>query len=250
MPDLRDPDTPTLVDGPCGGRKTTRKRGAHGRGLEAASVGSQPVVSFRVEVRGGRYRHEADVRAVDWQARSYVEGSHPFWSEHPLVAGEGVHVGAGGRHVYLDVPDRLGPVHQGQDSPVAGEGTDLLQRQHLAVRPVDVGEGDEARLRRQRGFDLLRRYWRRHQVDLHPEAPSEIVERREAAGVFGGDRECFVALSPVDRGDAEVHAVGCVLGEGHVVGASTDEPPCGLAGPRGVLRLSVEEANALQVGGS
>ena len=96
----------------------------------------------------------------------------------------------------------------------------------------------EARLRRQQGVDLLRRHRGLDQVDLHPVTPLQVVEWRQAAGVFRGDRDRFVVLSPVYRGDAQVHAVGGVLGEGHVVGAGPDEPRGGLACPRGVLGLS------------
>src|SRR5918993_3846877 len=65
-----------------------------------------------------------------------------------------------------------------------------------------------------------------------------------------GNRDRFVALSPLYGGDAEVHAVGGVLGDGHVVGAAPDEPRGGPAGAGSVLRLPVEEAHAFQVGGT
>ena len=61
-------------------------------------------------------------------------------------------------------------------------------------------------------------------------------------------RDDLVARAPVYRADAEVHAVGGVLGEGHVVGPY--EARSGLPGPRVLLCLMGEEAETLQVGGA
>jgi hypothetical protein len=80
-----------------------------------------------------------------------------------------------------------------------------------------VRQGDEACTGRQGGFYLLRRHGGRDQVDLRSEAILQVVERHEAARVLRSDRDDLVAFAPIYRADAEVHAVGGVLGEGHLI---------------------------------
>jgi hypothetical protein len=164
------------------------------------------------------------------------------------MAGESVHVSSGSSHVDRYIPDRLGAVNEGKDVPLAGHSADLPQRQHFSVRPVYMRYGDEARLQRQGGFELLWRHGGRDEVDLHPEAALEVVERYQAARVLCCSREDLVAFAPVYRADAEVHAVGGVLGEGHVVGPY--EAGRGLASARVSLCLVGVEADALEVGGT
>jgi hypothetical protein len=134
------------------------------------------------------------------------------------VAGKGVHIGPDRFRVHGDGADGLGAVYKGQHAALSGEAADLLQGQYLPALPVHVREGDEARPRAHLGLDLLGRHRGRDEVHLHPEAPLQVVQRREASGVLGGGRDHLVSLPPVYRGGAEVHAVGGVLGEGEVVG--------------------------------
>src|SRR5918994_1295205 len=61
-------------------------------------------------------------------------------------------------------------------------------------------------------------------------------------------RDDLITCAPVDRVDAEVHAVGGVLGEGHFVGPY--EAGSGLAAPRVRLSLVVEQAQTFQIGGA
>ena len=95
---------------------------------------------------------------------------------------------------------------------------------------------------------LLGGHGRRYRLHLHAGAPRQVVEGDEASGVFGGGRDRLVALSPVDGGDAKVHAVGGVLREGYVSGRRPDEAGCGLAGALPQLALAREEAGAFEVG--
>lgn len=94
--------------------------GAHRGRLEAPGAGVQLVVALWVEGLGVGDGEVTEVRAVDPAFRPYVEGAHPFRAEQPLVAGDGVHVGAGRGRVYRNVAGRLGAVYQGQGSVLAG----------------------------------------------------------------------------------------------------------------------------------
>src|SRR5215218_2425636 len=95
------------------------ERGTHRRGLEAPRVLSQLVVALQVEGRRVGEGEEADVRAGDFAPWPDVEGAHTLGTQDPLVAGEGVHVGAGRRRVHGDVADGLGAVYEGQYAPFA-----------------------------------------------------------------------------------------------------------------------------------
>src|SRR4028119_1470187 len=98
------------------------------------------------------------------------------------------------------------------------------------------------------GYYLPGRHRRRDEIEVEAEAAGRGVERHEAAGVFCCGRDHPVTRAPVDGDDAEVHAVGGVLGKGDVVGAGVYEAGGGLAGPGVGLGLVAEEAAALEAG--
>src|SRR4051812_24693165 len=123
-----------------------RQGRAHRRSLETfrAVVDVFPVAALRPELRGVRERGVTEVRASCLAAGTDIEAAHTFRSQDPLVAGKGVHVGAGCGDVHEDVAYALGAVHDGQSAPLASHGADLLERQNLARGPVYVRERDEA----------------------------------------------------------------------------------------------------------
>src|SRR5215204_6859458 len=68
--------------------------------------------------------------------------------------------------------------------------------------------------------------------------------------MFCRGRDNFVAPTPVDRGDAEVHAMGGVLGEGNVIWSRADEAGRSLTGVLPQRGLAGVEADTLEVGGA
>ena len=80
-------------------------------------------------------------------------------------------------------------------------------------------------------FDLLGRYGGDTSFTLTPKRFLRLWSGTRQPGCSVVAEIDLVALAPVDRGDAQVHAVGGVLGEGHVVGTGPDKTRRGLAGP-------------------
>ena len=149
----------------------------------------------------------------------------------PLVAVAGVPIGAGRRHIQINLPRRVRAIHQHRDIPRVAQGRNLGHRQHQSARRGDVIDHRQPRARRDR---------RRHR--LQNRGGGRAGERNQRlgharTGPFGDEPDCvphraiamrqhqdLVIRLQAQRPQHGVASGGRVVDEHHVIPARADEP--------------------------